>query len=354
MSLPFDPTLVDARPKQMTAQQVLQKIARGSIWLQPDFQRNIVWDEVRKSRLIESLLLKIPLPAFYLDAAQEDRWQVIDGLQRLSTLEAFVNQQSLRLKGLEYLLDLEGKNFSELSQIDQDRIEETELTLIMLHPQTPKKVKYTIFRRVNTGGMALTDQEIRYALYEGPARNFLRDLAQSEDFLVATNGMVDSMRMEDRECVLRFLAFHQNPYNIALQGDAVISFDDLLNQTMEDLNKPEITPIMRQQYADDFRASLRKAHALFDDLAFREVRDQHDTGPFRKALFEVWSVLLCGYTLEAVQREPVRDAIVKASIAAMTNDAAFLASIQPGANDRQSILTRFNTIDKLLRDMRIG
>ena len=349
MSLPFDPALIDARPKQMTAQHVLQKIARGSIWLQPDFQRNIVWDDVRKSRLIESLLLKIPLPAFYLDAAQEDRWQVIDGLQRLSTLDAFVNQQSLTLQGLEYLVDLEGKKFGELSQLEQDRIEETELTLIMLYPQTPKKVKYTIFRRVNTGGLALTNQEIRYALYEGPVRNFLSDLAQSEEFLLATNGIVDSMRMEDRECVLRFLAFRLNPYDPALPSEASITFDDLLNQTMDDLNQS--TPVMREQYAEDFRASMRKAHILFEDLAFREIQDQLETGPFRKALFEVWSTLLCAYSLEAVQPGLIKDAVVRASIAAMTNDAAFLAAIQPGANDRQSIVTRFSTVDKLLRQI---
>lgn len=348
MSLPFNPTTIHIGTPPLTIFEVLRKIERGHIDLNPDFQRKFVWPEKQQSRLIESILLKIPLPTFYLDATNEQRWQVVDGLQRLSTLKAFCKDQTLHLSGLEFLTEFNGKSFEQLPDAMQHTLEDTALTLITIQPGTPRHVKFIIFQRINTGGINLNNQEIRHAIFGGSARDFLRDLAESPEFLTATNGMVKSDRMEDRECVLRFLTFRLNPYDTVLPSETTMTFDDLLNQTMEDLNNPETTPIMREQYVVDFRASMRNAHEIFDDLAFREVQEQLEAGPFRKALFEVWSALLSKYPLEAVQPEPIKDAIIKASIGAMTNDAAFLAAIQPDANNRQSILTRFSTIDRLL------
>lgn len=295
----------------------------------------------------------MPLPTFYVDATNPDRWQVVDGLQRLSTLDAFINQQTLRLSGLEVLHELNGKMYDELSAAQQETINDTALTLIAVEPGTPRDVKFMIFRRINTGGINLNDQEVRHAIFVNPARDFLRDMARSDEFLAATNHLVDPSRMDDRECALRFLAFRFNPYDRVFQNEETArTFDELLNQTMEDLNKPETTPIMREQYAEDFRESMRRAHALFGDLAFREIQEQYETGPFRKALFEVWSVLLLrlDYVFTA-SPEAVRQNIISRAIAAMTTNAAFLAAIQPGANDRQSILTRFSVIDMLLRDI---
>lgn len=347
MSLPFNPASIKIDPIPYTVHDILRRIERKDIQLDPDFQRQFIWDKVRQSRLIESLLMGVPLPTFYLDATDANRMQVVDGLQRLSTLQAFCKKQELYLQDLEFLTELNGKRFDDLSAAEQRTIEDSKLTIIAVQPGTPRNVKFLIFRRINTGGINLNDQEIRHAIYEGPARDFLRELAESPEFLTATNNQVSPARMDDRECVLRFVAFRLNPYDVAL--DDATTFDDLLNQTMDDLNQSTAT--MRNQYAEDFHASMGKAHMIFEDLAFREVQEQLETGPFRKALCEVWSVLLCGYSLDTVQSQPIKEAIVKASTAAMTNDAAFLASIQPGASDRQSIVTRFGTVDKLLRQI---
>lgn len=393
MSTSFDPASIKTVPLSYTVFEILRRIERGDIELNPDFQRQFIWDEVRQSRLIESVLLGIPLPTFYLDKTSETRIQVVDGLQRLSTLHAFCKAKTLRLRGLEFLTELNGKTFDELSPQMQRTIEDTQPTQIAIEQGTPRNVKFMIFRRINTGGVNLNDQEIRHALFEGPARDFLHDLGQSEAFITATNDMVDSMRMEDRECVLRFLAFRLNPYDTVLQNDGPATFDELLNQTMDDLNNA--TPFMREHYAEDFRESMHKAHLIFEDLAFREVQEQQETGPFRKELFEVWSVLLCNYQLELIKSKPHRiktqgrsriqcslsvskritdprvisskqrerhyqiiqslpatfaQRIARAAIETTTNNAAFLVAIQ-GANDRQSIVTRFSTIDLLLHDI---
>jgi hypothetical protein len=347
MKIPFNPASIRIDRPPMSIYQMMDKINRKRITLDPDFQRNLVWDEVRKSRLIESILLRLPLPTFYVDATG-DYWQVIDGLQRLTTLEAFINQQTLRLSGLEVLIELNGKVYNDLTDIQQETINDTPLTIISIEPGTPRDVKFMIFRRINTGGINLNDQEIRHAIYGNPARDFLRDLAESPEFLTATSRLVDSRRMEDRECVLRFMAFRLNPYDTVLElGSAAPTFGDLLNVTMNDLNN--ISAIAREQYAEEFRSSMRLAYELFGELAFREVQEQRETGPFRAALFEIWSVLLPQHDHIAAFLPQVRESIIAQSIATMTNNAAFLASIQPGSDDRQSILTRFGTINALLR-----
>lgn len=163
---PYDPQKINVQIKALTLYQVRRKLERGQIELQPDFQRNFVWDAVRQSRLIESMLIRIPLPAFFLDATRDDKWVVIDGLQRLTTIQNFCQPKTeddrLRLRDLEFLPELNRKTFSELPQKYQQRLDDdTELTLYLLQPGSPPEAKFTIFSRVNTGGVVLTPQEIR-------------------------------------------------------------------------------------------------------------------------------------------------------------------------------------------------
>lgn len=92
---PYDPGRINVVRQEMTVFQVLRKISNKEINLEPDFQRNLVWDETRQSRLIESILIRIPLPSFYMDATNDDEWLIIDGLQRLSTLHRYVNEEKI-------------------------------------------------------------------------------------------------------------------------------------------------------------------------------------------------------------------------------------------------------------------
>jgi len=108
---PYDPELIRVRPLVLSAFQVHRDINKGKIDLNPDFQRNFVWDDTRKSRLIESMLLKIPLPAFYFAEDNLGNFQVVDGLQRLTVINQFLNNE-FKLKNLEYLEDLDGKYYS--------------------------------------------------------------------------------------------------------------------------------------------------------------------------------------------------------------------------------------------------
>ncbi|MCG8352987.1 MAG: DUF262 domain-containing protein [Chloroflexales bacterium] len=340
---PFDPAKIKVDSTQMTVLQVMRKVALEEIVLQPEFQRNFVWNLTRQSRLIESILLRIPLPAFYLDATNDDRWLVVDGLQRLATLDSFYNRGELRLTNLEHLKDLEGKTFKDLPRNFQRLIEDhTRLTLYIILPETPNNVKFTIFRRVNTGGLVLTNQEIRHALYQGHATTFLAELAKLPEFLSATTGSINPLRMDDRECVLRFLAFRLTDYKRYQES----GLDGFLNKTMEHLNKAPKRDLI--QLREDFRNAMRKAETIFGRYAFRKFTCRDDRrSQISKPLFEVWSVLLIPYQLDELER--CREALSEGFIKLM-QQTAFERAISLGTGDVRSVVTRFSMVERLLEE----
>jgi Protein of unknown function DUF262 len=129
----YDPDEINIFTREPTIEQLLRRIDEEALDLAPDFQRHAnIWKDDAKSRLIESLLIRIPLPAFYIDATDEDKWLVVDGLQRLSALKQFMSDKTLRLCGLEYLTNLEGKTYDEIERRYQRRIEETQVKLFRI------------------------------------------------------------------------------------------------------------------------------------------------------------------------------------------------------------------------------
>mgnify|MGYP003290079602 FL=1 len=218
---PFDPSSISIEKRVITMDAIIRRLEQKTIKLNPGFQRKEVWDETRKCQLIESLLLCIPIPMFYVSADTQGGWTVVDGLQRLSTIRDFVLGQDFllngdaskkghgfRLWGLEFCGSLlNGRNMAELPTLYANRIMETEFTFTVINPGTPEDVKRNIFKRINTGGMILSQQEIRNALYGGGCSALLNELAEMRCFKNATGWSVKSLRMEDKELVLRFVAF---------------------------------------------------------------------------------------------------------------------------------------------------
>lgn len=342
---PYDPTRIQVDPNPMTVFQVMRKIRLNEINLQPDFQRHIVWNDIRQSRLIESILIRIPLPAFYLDARNENEWLVVDGLQRLSTLDRFFNKKELRLVNLEFLGNqLEGKTFDELSREFQRRIEEAQLFLYIIKPDTPAEVKFTIFYRINTGGMVLSNQEIRHCLFQGKSTLLLKKLAESKEFMTATTESINTKRMDDCECVLRYFAFHLTPY-ITYKKES--TFDNFLGNTMATINKMSKEEISRLE--DEFRKAMILSKDIFGRYAFRKMFEKNaKRALINKSLFEVWSVCL-----ERVDRDKLlknKGKIIDGFIKALNEDDAYLQSITQGTGGVTRVRKRFEKTMEIIKE----
>ena len=230
----YDPEKINIFTKEPTIEQLLRRIDEEALDLAPDFQRHAnIWRDGAKSRLIESILIRIPLPAFYIDATDEDKWLVVDGLQRLSALKQFMSDKTLRLCELEYLTNLDGKTYDEIERRYQRRIQETQVTVYLIEKGTPPEVKYNIFKRINTGGLPMTPQELRHALNPGKATKFLAKLATSNEFEQVTNlSKLRKMRMDDREFILGFLAFTLTSYKDYQSEKPALVLENYLNGKM--------------------------------------------------------------------------------------------------------------------------
>lgn len=333
---PFDPTKIKVDREPMSIFQVLRKIKIEEIKLDPDFQRNLVWDAKRQSRLIESILLKIPLPAFYLDAIEPDQWVVVDGLQRLSTLDSFLNKNTLRLTGLEFLgRQFDGLTFDKLPRSSQRDIEETQLTMYIIRPETPPKVKFTIFHRINTGGMVLTAQEIRHATFPGRAPKLLRQMAESNEFKNATLFSVNPKRMDDRECVLRHFAFRITNF----KGFPKPDLNDFLGSAMNTLNKASNETIAMLE--SDFKRAMVLCHQIFGPYAFRKFNRKDGTrGPINKAMFESWSTAVLDF--DEYQLLSAIEPILAGLEEALATDVEYLKSLSLATGGLAPVNKRFN------------
>lgn len=241
----YDPALIRVDPRTFSLHQIIDMLDAKELDLTPDFQRKKVWKDWQKSRLIESIFLRIPLPAFYFAADADGLMHVVDGLQRLSTVYDFVNGSAdfSTLSGLEYLTEaqLGGVTWAALGGTWKRRLHTTQIFAHVIDPQTPMPVKFQIFRRLNQGGEPLTSMEIINSLCRLRSRDFLRRLANSPQFLdVTENRLKDHPRMADRESVLIICALHMQPDIGAIQS--YDELDDFLVTTARFLDSPHKFP----------------------------------------------------------------------------------------------------------------
>ena len=286
MDNPFNPKDINIIAKSDTLGNLIARLKHDEIDLNTEFQRHAdLWNEDKMSRLIESILIRFPLPAFYFDASEDDKWLVVDGLQRLSSIKKFVIDGQLKLRKLEYLGLLEGKEYKELERIHTRRIDECQVTLFLIQPGTPDEVKYSIFRRINTGGLVLNDQEIRNAMISEKTRELLSKLALDEYFKKTMGDR--SKRMVDQELVLRFLAFNFLDYSKSRKN--IASFLDRMVALLEKASDDE-----KKLYQNAFSCAVKRCWEVFGEKAFeKHTGDQNDRRRRKNSvLFEVWMTSL--------------------------------------------------------------
>lgn len=345
---PWDPAKIRITTKTFTLREIATQIEQKELELAPDFQRAYVWKERQRTRLVESILLGIPLPAFYFNQDKDDTYQVVDGVQRLSTINRFItNQHELSAGHLEYLKDVAGKNYGSLEASLRRRFASTQIVVHIIEPQTPDEVKYDIFSRVNTLGSPLSPQEIRHAMSKVRSRAFLLRLAHLESFAEATcklffkrhNGqdVRDDHRMMDRELVLRFCAFRLTSLEAYRGFESLDAF--LLQFTKRiDGADPALCDTDLDALERAFAQAMTNAHKLLGKLAFRRTRlSGKGRGPVNRALFESQALALAD--VDWATLEPRRDAVV-AALQSLCADADYISAVTVSTGDPEKIRVR--------------
>lgn len=324
---PIDTLLI--RNENRTVHDVLRRIEKGSFVMNPDFQRDFIWLEDKQSKLIESVLMRIPLPVFYLGEDDEGRMVVVDGLQRLSTFQRFVNNE-FQLK-LPEQIELNKKKFRDLSPKMQNRIEDCNLILYVIDAKVPEQARLDIFDRVNSG-VPLTRQQMRNCLYMGAATRFLKVESTTPLFIKATGKSLKTVAMRDREFVNRFCAFQLLPIK-DYRGD----MDEFLAQGLKLMNKLSSDDL--NKLSAKFRTGLQNNFKVFEQHAFRKHSQRtHSRSMLNASLWDVMSTILSRYPENIVEARA--DEVRSAFYSLMANDE-FITSITYGTNDARKVAYRF-------------
>ena len=338
---PLDAVFVRREPRSVI--EVVKRINLGRYILTPDFQRSFVWDPKRQSRLIESCLMRIPLPVFYVAEAKDGRIVVVDGLQRLTTFTKYLNNEFALSKLGDGIEDsplenpLIGKRFKDLPLNLQERLEDTPLTLYILDAKAPERAKLDIFERVNSGE-PLTRQQMRNCLFNGQATKLLKEAADSEIFLKATGGSLDKKSMRDREVINRFCAFR------LLGVDKYkADMDDFLARSLEHMN--QLNGFELDNLGKAFRRSMENNYILFGKHAFRKsiATDLNSRTVINIALFDVCSVMLADLDPEIIEANYNK---LWQIVCSLLSDNQFVESITYSTNGSWQVKTRFERLKK--------
>lgn len=360
---PWDPEKIRITTKHFSLREVVDQINDNDIDLSPDFQRDYVWGVQQKIRLIESILLGIPLPAFYFNQEITGSYQIVDGVQRLSTISSFMNNEyQLSANHLEYLKNLHGKKFLDLEPLELRRFRSTQIVVHVIEPSTPDGIKYDIFSRVNTLGSPLKPQEIRHAMSSPQAREFLKKLVENQDFDRATGYnfwrnedsklIRDSGRMTDQELALRFCAFTSSSIDDYRVFDSLDRFLIDFTRRLDGKNSEEtsLSAIDEDEkliLKEFFTLAMINSHIVLGDNAFRRIEPGKRKGPLNRAIFESQSIALARYPTRLIQQNavPLQNIFLE-----LFNDNEYLKSVTVSTGSPNSVSIRMNRTQQALKE----
>ena len=345
LETPFNPKDIDITTQQISLDAIINRLKEGEIDLNTDFQRHAdLWSKQTQSRLIESILIRFPLPAFYFDTSDDDNWLIVDGLQRLSTLSNFVlaKENPLKLTGLEFLTEYDGITYEKLPRTMKRRIKETPITAYMIRPGTPDDVKYCLFSRINTGGLVLKSQEIRHALNQkGNSVKVLKEIAEDKRFKDIVS--VSDKRMQDRELVLRFFSFRLKKYT-----DYKPPMSKFLNDTMKSINHLGTNNII--QIKNSFFSALDTSYKLFsEDLFSKSLVTKDAKKVLNRGLFEVWTVLLSQLSENEIKNLLTHKEKIIQEFISLLKDRNFDRFITSSTTGKAQVTLRFEKINELIK-----
>lgn len=332
------------------------KFKRNKLVVQPDFQRQYVWDSKKASRLIESALLGIPIPIIYISEERDNKEYVIDGQQRLTSFFSFIDgafpdHTTFTLSGLKVFRELNGKGYGNLPDAIQDNIRYFKLRTVTFKRESDPELKFEIFERLNTGSVQLNDQELRNCIYRGSYNTLLTELSTDVDFRYLLGLARPDKRMKDIELVLRFTAFHHATYL-----NYKPPMKNFLNKDAEKYRN--ISAEEAKELRTAFKNACQVARSMFDKNAFKRFYRGTDKNPsagywepkkFNASLYDIVMYSL-GKNDKNVLYQNL-DSIREALIYLMTENDDFIASIELSTSSLQAVTKRFDLWRSALQDI---
>jgi len=316
------------QPYDLNVRTIVSQIDDKSLIVKPPYQRGYVWDDGRASRLIESLLMNIPIPACYFAEEQSGVSNVIDGQQRLHSIWRYYYNH-FNLRSLRTLTEYNGKFFKDLSEREQRLILGRTIRCIVITQESHPEIRFEVFERLNTGSVQLTDQEIRNAIYRGPFNDLIKSLAEQARWLRVLNKTRLDKRMRDDELVVRFFAVqdryreYQAPLRSFLNEYTVSKLKDF-----NDLEKNRLTAL--------FEETVDKVIEVFGDHAFRMYNNGWER-QLNRALFD--AVMLIFSKIPENQLITSR-AKIEEKLLNLYDDKSFAQAIGRSTADKASFFTR--------------
>jgi len=312
---------------------ILESIKYDEINLYPEFQRNIEWDNTKKSRLIESLLIRFPLPFFYFSQTREGTYDVIDGLHRLLTFKSFINNE-FSLKNLEYFNDLTELRYNDLSIKFQRRILESTLNVYVIESATPQNILKNLFVRLNTTATIFNENEIRHILHFSESQSFIYEIINSEIFKLTIQ--FPNKRLIHEELVLRFVGFYY------FLDDFKTSLNNFLDFTIIKTN--EFDYFKKHEIIKKILNSLKILYEIFKDNVFKK----NDSGKQILSLFETWTICIAKkneHELDLIINEKEK---LKKLYSEQFNNKIFIDLITKQTT-RKLIILRLESIENLIK-----
>lgn len=332
-------------PYDAPVRTLLLEIQDKSLVVNPAFQRHSVWNRTKQSRLIESLLMNIPIPVLYFAEDQDGTRVVVDGQQRLRAIEEFY-RGTYALHGLQVLRQLNGRRWADLSPKHANILLRRTLRCVVISASSPESLRFEMFERLNTGGVQLNDQELRNCIFHGRFNDMLKQLSREPVWLAALGLRRGDQRMRDMEMALRFFMLREcfSTYRPPLK--------EALNEYMKTHRNP--TDDELAGFRDCLIGTVQKVQSVFGPASFKRARLTEEfevewDRAMNRAVFDIQ--MLSFETLDANQLQNKAEQVRNAFTELCAQDFVFQEAISLATADRSSVLTRLRIWGKTLEGL---